>query len=149
MSYQDLRKGRFSEPGRVYFITTVTKDRIPIFKDLYCARAVINNMKSLHEEGWVNSLSFVIMPDYIHWLFQLKQIRELSVVIKNLKARSCRQINKQLNTTGVIWQKAFYDRAVRENEDLQQIARYIAANPLRAGIVEKLEDYTHWDAIWM
>jgi hypothetical protein len=32
---------------------------------------------------------------------------------------------------------------------LLAMARYIVANPLRAGIAHSLADYPHWDAIWL
>jgi hypothetical protein len=32
---------------------------------------------------------------------------------------------------------------------LRDIARYIIANPLRAGLAESIGDYPHWDAIWL
>jgi putative transposase len=32
---------------------------------------------------------------------------------------------------------------------MTSIARYIVANPLRAGLVERLGDYPHWDAVWL
>ena len=149
MSYQELQKGRSSEVGRAYFITTVTQQRSPFFTDLYCARIVINNMKYLDEIGWVKSLSWVVMPDHIHWLFQLEDVKNLSVVMKHLKARITKELNKKLSRSGGVWQKAFYDRAIRDNEDLQQLARYIVANPLRAGLVENIENYSHWDAVWL
>ncbi len=40
-----LRRGRFSEPGRIYLVTFVTRSRIPIFRDLYLGRIVVNVMK--------------------------------------------------------------------------------------------------------
>ena len=149
MSYQKLRLGRLSEKGRVYFITTVTQHRSPLFNDIYCARVVVTNMKRIHSDGWVRSLSWVVMPDHVHWLFQLNDKMELPVVIKHFKARTARQLNRKLNRSGSVWQKAFYDRALRDGEDLQQTARYIVANPLRAGLVENIEDYSHWDAVWL
>jgi putative transposase len=45
--------------------------------------------------------------------------------------------------------KAFYDHAVRKDEDVQGIARYIVANPLRAGLVKHIGYYPLWDAIWL
>ena len=149
MSYQHLLTGRVTEIGRAYFITTVTQGRIPIFQNLYCARIVINNMKRLHDDHWVESLSWVVMPDHVHWLFQLMNNQSLPNVVKHFKARSAQGLNKHLGSKGPLWQKAFYDRAVRDNEDVRQIARYIVANPLRARLVEKIEDYSHWDAIWL
>ena len=35
------------------------------------------------------------------------------------------------------------------DEDLKKTARYIVANPLRAGLVKRLGDYPHWDALWL
>ena len=149
MSYQELRKGRLSESGRAYFITTVTHQRSALFLDLYSARIVINHMKYLDEVGWVKSLSWVVMPDHVHWLFQLKDAKNLSVVMKHFKARITKELNRKINRSGPVWQKAFYDRAIRDNEDLQRLARYIVANPLRAGLVENIENYPHWDAVWL
>jgi putative transposase len=48
-----------------------------------------------------------------------------------------------------LWQDGYYDRALRKEEDLQQIARYIVANPLRAKLVNKIGDYPLWDAVWL
>ena len=48
-----------------------------------------------------------------------------------------------------VWQKGFHDRAVRQEDDLPAIARYVVANPVRAGLVTKTGTYPHWDAIWV
>ncbi|MNN82247.1 hypothetical protein D3C81_1991650 [compost metagenome] len=50
---------------------------------------------------------------------------------------------------GSLWQQGYHDRALRRDEDLVKLARYVVANPLRAGLVEKLGDYPLWDAIWV
>jgi len=155
MGYDALRKGRISETNRAYCVTTVTQNREPLFNDLYVARIVINTMKTLHNENYVDSLSWVLMPDHLHWLFQLgdncsnKLEPTLSVVMKRLKSISAQSINRYLNRNGSVWQKAYYDRGLRDNEDVTQIARYIVANPLRAGLVEYIENYSHWDAAWL
>ena len=39
--------------------------------------------------------------------------------------------------------------AVRREEDLKMIARYIVTNPIRAGLVQKVGDYPLWDATWI
>jgi len=150
MPYDDLRKGRFSEPGRAYFVTTVLADRRKRhFADLTCARLLIGEMRDLHESGAVDSLAWVLMPDHMHWLFQLGACSSLSAVIKQLKASSARRINRHLKRRGDLWQKAFYDHAIRQDEDLRQVARYIVGNPLRAGLVDNIADYPHWDAAWL
>ena len=150
MTYTDLRKGRHSEPGRAYFITSVLAERERrYFADFYCARLVVQVMRSLHHEHDLDSIAWVIMPDHIHWLFQLGAVAPLCEVIKKFKARSALAVNRHLHREGPLWQKAFYDHALRKEDDLRGIARYIVANPLRAGIVNCLGDYHFWDAKWL
>ncbi len=150
MAYDDLRKGRFTESWRAYFVTTVLAEREKrYFADFLCARLVVAEMRAMHECGAVHSLAWVIMPDHVHWLFQLGETMSLSNVMKAFKARSAHAVNEYLCRKGALWQKAFYDHAVRDEEDLRQIARYIVANPLRAGLVENIGDYPLWDTTWL
>lgn len=149
MSYDDLRKGRFSQAGRIYFVTTVTYKRTKLFASFHTARVVIQSMMDLDNAKHVNSLSWVIMPDHLHWLFQLGDICSLSEVMKRMKATSARSINQLLTTQGRVWQKSYYDHALRQEEDIRQLSRYIVANPLRAGLVDNIGDYPHWDAAWL
>lgn len=149
MTYNALRKGRFSEPNHAYFITAVTRGRRPLFTDLCAARLLIREMRALHDEKAVNSLAWVVMPDHLHWLFQLGDNVGLEKAIGMLKGRSGLLINRHLGQAGSLWQAAFHDHALREEEDLREIARYIVVNPLRAGLVASLADYPHWDAAWL
>jgi len=48
-----------------------------------------------------------------------------------------------------IWQRGFHDHALRREEDLASAARYIVANPLRAGLCGKIGDYPYWNAQWL
>ncbi|MFB6261863.1 MAG: transposase, partial [Thiohalorhabdaceae bacterium] len=69
--YHRLRRGRFSEPGRVYLLTTVTAGRRPLFRSLPLARAVVACLRHPHDRGEAVSHAFVVMPDHLHWLVQL------------------------------------------------------------------------------
>lgn len=149
MSYNNLRKGRFSGHNQIYFVTTVTHKRKPVFKNFNSARILIKTMKYLDETNHVNSLSWVVMPDHLHWLFQLGDMATLPEVMKRLKASSSRHINQAINSQRSIWQKSYYDRALRSEEDIRQLSRYIVANPMRAGLVKDIGDYSHWDAVWL
>jgi len=83
------------------------------------------------------------MPDHFHWLFQLNQEQSLSSLMQTIKSASAHAVGR------AIWQKGYHDHAIRKDEDIQAIARYIIANPVRAGLVKKVGDYSHWDAVWM
>jgi REP element-mobilizing transposase RayT len=145
---RDLRKGRYFESGRPYLITVVTQFRASVFYDFYVARILVDEFRYLHDSGIVESLAWVIMPDHLHWLF-IPQDSSISSVVKQLKGRSSWRIHKRLGKRGTLWQKGFHDRALRKNEDIQGVARYIVANPLPAGIVRRVGDYPHWDAVWL
>ena len=150
MTYDDLRKGRYSEQQRVYFVTAALVERkLRYFADFSCARCVVAEMRALHDDETVSSLAWVVMPDHVHWLFQLGENMDLSAAIKRFKACSARRVNGYLNRQGALWQKAFYDHALRKDEDVREIARYIVANPLRAGLTRNIGDYPLWDAIWL
>ncbi|MHB1290720.1 MAG: transposase, partial [Sulfuricella sp.] len=69
--------------------------------------------------------------------------------LRQVKSRSAITINRQLGTHQTIWQKGYHDHALRKEEDVQEIARYIVANPLRSGLAEHAGDYPLWDAIWL
>ncbi len=149
MPRDDLLKGRVSIPGNAYHITTCTEGRQPFFEDFQNGRLLVMEMRQLHEQQWVNSLAWVIMPDHFHWLFQLNEPLSLSELVKKIKARSSIVINARMGRQGSLWQRGFHDHALRGDENVRAVARYIVANPLRAGIVEHIGDYPLWDAIWL
>ena len=67
----------------------------------------------------------------------------LSVVVRAVKAVTAKKLG------GALWQCGFHDHALRREEDLLGVARYVVANPVRAGLVARVGDYPHWDAIWL
>ena len=149
MSYRDLAKGRFSSENQIYSITTVIQQRRKLFVKLDVCRKLIQEMKRFDDDGYVETIAWVIMPDHIHWLFQLKGTNDLGIVLKKFKGRSARKLNLLLGVKGTFWQHAYYDHAIRKDEDIKKVARYLVANPLRAGLVERIEDYSYWDAVWL
>jgi REP element-mobilizing transposase RayT len=143
-----LRHGRYSEHGRSYLITIVVHHRQPMFTDLFLGRLLVAEFRQVHELGLVESIAWVVMPDHIHWLFELKQ-QTLADVVRRIKSRSTLTINKRRRSKERVWQPGYYDRAVRKEDDIRTMARYIVANPLRAGLVERIGDYSLWDAAWL
>ncbi len=139
----NLRKGRVSIPGQIYVITAVTRNRQPFFTNFFEARTLIRVLQEHEERGYAETLCFVVMPDHLHWLMQLGSSRELESVVRSVKALSSKRTDQRL------WQKGFYDHALRQDEDIKNVARYLVGNPLRADLVNHLNDYPHWDAVWL
>lgn len=56
----NLRRGRFSEFGRTYLITTTTHERRPIFRNFRAGRLLVNEMRLSEQNNLVESLAWVI-----------------------------------------------------------------------------------------
>ena len=138
-----MRRGRVSEQGRIYLVTTVTSGRQPVFTEFHAARKCVDAIRRCDRYGHTETLCFVIMPDHMHWLVCLSGHRALSRCVGAVKAYSARLIG------GRVWLAGFHDRAIRRNEDVRRVARYVVANPLRSRLVEAIGDYPHWDAAWL
>jgi putative transposase len=149
MPRDDLLKGRVSAPGHAYHITTCTEGRRPLFQDFDLGRLLVKEMRQLNDNNLLHSFAWVIMPDHLHWMFQLDDRLNLSNLVKKLKARSSHAINARTERQGPVWQRGFHDHAIRRDEDLRAVARYIIANPLRAGLVKHIGEYPLWDATWL
>ncbi|MGB2247280.1 MAG: REP-associated tyrosine transposase [Alcanivorax sediminis] len=138
-----LRKGRTSIPGQIYLVTTTTRERRWVFDDFDAACTLCQTLHRLAELELVSNLCFVVMPDHLHWLFELGDKHDLSGVVRMAKNNSARALG------GSIWQQGFHDRAIRREADALPAARYIVANPLRSGLVKKVGDYPFWYASWL
>ncbi|MBM3325134.1 MAG: hypothetical protein FJY66_05655 [Calditrichaeota bacterium] len=56
----------------------------------------------------------------------------LADVIRSFKKFSANEINKRRGTTGQpFWQRSYYERVVRNEEELQRIRQYIQDNPVQ------------------
>ncbi|MBV4487852.1 transposase [Pseudomonas sp. SWRI153] len=143
-----LRKGRYSEKGRIYLLTAVVNRRERVFNNWHDGRLVVNELRRCSEAGLVASLAYVVMPDHLHWLVELQE-GSLADLMCRVKSRSCQAYNQKHGRQGQLWQRGYYDRALRRDEDLKDAALYVVKNPVRAGLVERTGDYPLWDATWL
>lgn len=143
-----LRTGRHSGAGQVYLVTATTLDREPVFADWVLGRMLVREMMNTQDIKLVYSLAWVVMPDHFHWLFELRD-GTLSTLMQRVKSKSAIEVNRARGCEGRIWQRGYHDKAVRREEDLLGFARYIIANPLRAGLVKSIRQYPLWDAVWV
>jgi len=132
----------------VYLITVVTENRRKLFAEEAIARAASRCM--LHPNCWGDArlLAWVLMPDHWHGLVRLGYRDELPLVMNRMKAVVSRQLGRE-HGPGAIWARGFHDRALRREEDLRAVARYVVANPIRAGLVSHACDYPYWDCAWL
>lgn len=144
-----LRRHRVSLPGHYYHVTTATHARQRFFDDFCVARAATRALNSGEALGSSDLLAWVLMPDHLHALLRLGDDASLPALANRLKAATGRSVNRCLRRAGVVWQRSYHDHLLRDDEDLRNVARYIVMNPLRAGLVKRIAEYPHWDAVWL
>ncbi|OXR31625.1 transposase [Pseudomonas umsongensis] len=143
-----LRKGRHPQSGRIYHLSAVTHERQPVFQDWRTGRLLVHEFRSAQEAGYITFIAWVVMPDHFHWLVELHN-GDLPKLMQTTKSHCTRLLSQKRGHCAPVWQKGYFGRALRREEDLKAAARYIIANPLRVGYVTHIGDYPLWDAIWL
>ncbi len=87
-------------------------------------------------------LAYCLMPDHAHLLVEGLAVQsDLRRFAKMAKQRS--GAAHALARGKTLWPEGYYERVLRGDEDAFAMARYIVANPLRAGLVASARDYPY------
>ena len=82
------------------------------------------------------------MPDHAHLLVEgLTERSDFRRFAKMVKQQSGAAF--ALTSDEPLWQKGYYEHVLREEDDAKEIARYIVANPVRAGLVKSPDLYPY------
>src|SRR6056297_30011 len=137
-----LRIGRYSEAGRPYLVTVACHERQHVFGLLSAGRCFARAIGAMDVDA--ETWCWVAMPDHVHWLMAPRGGLDLSRCVQKLKGLTSRCIRLAGLGSGNVWQRRFHDRALRREEDLKAMARYVIANPVRAGLVNSVRDWPFW-----
>ncbi len=134
-----------------YFVTICIKDRREFFSHIIDNQLVLTGFGKILDEVWNNLPKYynvdldyyIIMPDHFHGIIIIdntlnvkndkgnKQL-SLSGIIGKFKSYSTRKIRERLTDAEKFeWQKSFYDRIIRNENELYNIRKYIQENPLK------------------
>ncbi len=142
-----------------YFITITLQNREQLLGELIGAGVLLNDFGRIVDESWksihhfftVELDEYSIMPDHFHalvWFLEDKgepqspvedvqpihgtQPRSLDALVQNFKSVTAKRINQIRESPGKqVWQRNYYEHVVRDDRDLENIRRYIRANPYR------------------
>ena len=132
--------------GHAFSITIGTHQRYPWFR-LYPALADsgVHLLGDLGASRETALYCWCIMPDHIHFLLQDRDIVDFVRLFKGRMTPKALSIEPGRR----LWQRGFYDHALRKAESLEAVALYIWDNPVRAAIVENPTEYA-WSgsAVW-
>jgi REP-associated tyrosine transposase len=83
------------------------------------------------------------MPDHIHRVVVgMLDTSDLLAFIRRAKQFSGYYYSSRFRER--LWQPDGYELVLRDNEVTGAVIRYVVANPVRAGLVSRLEDYPHF-----
>lgn len=86
------------------------------------------------------------MPDHLHLILRgLTDDSDTWAAMTAFKLQSGLLLKR--SGKGLHWQKDFYDHVIRTGEDARSQARYIAANPCRAALVEYWQEWPYTGSI--
>jgi putative transposase len=119
----------------------------------YLRKAILDNV-NVHEilrSIWIQSVSdgwwvghYILMPDHVHF-FARTEIGGLPMAkwVQLWKGVSSRRIAKALRVVPPVWQADYFDRYLRSAESYSQKRDYLEQNSVRAGLVERFEEWPH------
>jgi Rad3-related DNA helicase/REP element-mobilizing transposase RayT len=104
-------------------------------RDDAIAKIVADTLKHFDGDRY-RLLGWVVMPNHVHAVTQLKEGQVLSDMMRSWKTFSAREANIKLGRTGDFWQPEYYDHLIRDNDDLVHAVSYAWDNPDKAGFGE-------------
>jgi len=130
------------DSDRIFFVTTVTAQRRPIFRREATANLMIETLAHYRDEREFLLHEFVIMPDHFHALLTPAPEISLERAMQFLNGG----FSYRLKSHPPVWQASFTNHRVRDFEDYEQHREYIRMNPVRARLAERPELYAYSSA---
>ncbi len=79
-------------------------------------------------------VAWCVMPNHVHVVCRLLPGQELGKVLLGWKSYTGRKANEIIGCSGAFWQREYYDRLIRNGDELERAVRYVVNNPERAGL---------------
>ena len=139
----------YSQPG-AYFITLCVEKRRPILGKIDSSpQVVLSSIGKIVSDVWyslpqrfpcldaISQSILVVMPDHIHGILQItaggaSPSPTLHQILGSFKSITTIETNRLLGTPGQkLWQRSAYEHILRNQQDFDEAAGYIAENPAR------------------
>ena len=136
-----LRTFDYLGPYR-YFLTFCTNTRHLAFQTDETVRIVLAQILRAANALGFSLIAYVFMPDHVHLLVEgLTDDSDCRAFIK--LAKQCSGFHYERRFGRRLWQRYGYEHTLRDEEATLSVARYVIENPVRARLVERVEDYPY------
>lgn len=86
-------------------------------------------------------IAWCSMPNHVHVVARQFEGWPLAGVVQSWKSFTAKGANRCLATTGAFWAPEYFDREVRDAVHLATLVDYVEANPVKAGLCGRAEDW--------
>jgi putative transposase len=125
-----------------YFLTICTRDRQHAFVNRSVVTPVVTQLMDTAASHRFGVIVYCFMPDHAHALLEaLAEAADCRECVRIFKQRTSFKWKRE--TGAQLWQRGYFDRVLRADEDTLSVARYILENPVRARLVDNPLDYPY------
>lgn len=126
----------------VVFLTAVTHGRRGVLADQIAFDCLTMIWKRSPEiDGWFVG-DYLLMPDHVHLFARAsRDAKPLAKWIEVWKSLSARRLKAAGLITPPLWQRNYFDRFLRSEENYSEKWDYVANNPVRAGLCVRPENW--------
>jgi putative transposase len=123
----------------LYSLTVCTASREPFFREAANVSSCASSLIDAAMKENFTLLVYVFMPDHLHLLVEGTEKASLPAFVKRFKQSSGFEFKAA--SGALLWQKGYYDHVLRRQEAIEDVARYVLENPVRAGLVQDWNEY--------
>ena len=87
--------------------------------------------------------AYCFMSNHVHIVMKEKELGDISLIMKRILTKYARWYNIKYNRSGALIANRYKSVPVEIDEYFLQLIRYVHQNPIKAGIVERIEDYRY------
>ena len=134
------RLARVVVPGLPHHVTQRGNHREAVFFGDDDYRAYLDLISRAAKASGTEIWAYCLMPNHVHFIMTPSHIDGLRATFAEAHRRYSARIHARLKLTGHLWQGRFSSTAMDERH-LMAAARYVAMNPVAAGMVRRARDW--------
>jgi putative transposase len=135
---------RFHQSRQSHFITFSCYHRKPNFSSPDTYNLFLPCLEDMRQHFSMSIYGYVLMPEHVHLLLSEPERGTLADAIHFLKLAFSKRLRSRRGNTEscIFWQKRYYDRNIRDEEEFKVKLRYLHRNPVKRGLVKEAADWT-------
>jgi len=145
---------RASFAGGYYFFTVVTYRRRRILTGELSRTCLRNAFEKVRAKRYFETVAICLLPEHLHCIWKLPAgdadfSTRWSLVKKDFTMSFVNEGGEEFAQSASrwghrhrgIWQRRFWEHQIRDERDLQRHVDYVHYNPVKHGLVTRLEDW--------